>query len=160
MVLIFYQLFQNTWYIQKTNGSHLLSVISEYLIHTKNKWFSSSISYFRILCKYKKNKWFSSSISYFRILGTYKKQMVLIFYQLFQNTWYIQKTNGSHLLSVISEYLIHTKTNGSHLLSVISEYLIHTKNKWFSSSISYFRILCKYKKQMVLIFYQLFQNTL
>ena len=117
MVLIFYQLFQNTWYIQKTNGSHLLSVISEYLIHTKNKWFSSSISYFRILCKYKKNKWFSSSISYFRILckykknkwfsssisyfrilGTYKKQMVLIFYQLFQNTWYIQKTNGSHLL--------------------------------------------------------------
>jgi PIN domain nuclease of toxin-antitoxin system len=115
MVLIFYQLFQNTWYIQKTNGSHLLSVISEYLIHTKNKWFSSSISYFRILCKY-------------------KKQMVLIFYQLFQNTWYIQKTNGSHLLSVISEYLIHTK------------------NKWFSSSISYFRILDTYKKQMVLIF--------
>ena len=82
----------------------IISIISKYLVHTKMKWFSSSISYFRILCKYKKtngshllsviseyliytkNKWFSSSISYFRILDTYKKQMVLIFYQLFQNT--------------------------------------------------------------------------
>jgi hypothetical protein len=120
----------------------IISIISKYLVHTKMKWFSSSISYFRILCKYKKTNGFHLLPVISEYFVNTKKQMVLIFYQLFQNTWYIQKTNGSHLLSVISEYLIHTK------------------NKWFSSSISYFRILCKYKKQMVLIFYQLFQNTL
>ena len=94
----------------------IISIISKYLVHTKMKWFSSSISYFRILCKYKKTNGFHLLPVISEYFVNTKKQMVLIFYQLFQNTWYIQKTNGSHLLSVISEYLIHTK------------------NKWFSSS--------------------------